>query len=201
MSNLLNDLQSKHPTDKFNLGYVDTFYQNHFESRQTTTQTVLEVGIYGGDSILLWHDYFPNAKVYGLDIEPRPNRIEFHNPSERLVLMDQVDAYSPQTIETLKQMEPSGFDIVIDDGPHTLDSMIFYVMNYLPLVKKGGIFVLEDIIDLSWTPILCQLADLTLQNFAPHSKRFKYDMRGKQKTQFLYKHWMKGLDVLVVEVM
>lgn len=200
MSNIINDLQSKHPTDKFNLGYVDTFYQKHFESRKETTESILEIGIYGGDSILLWHDYFTNAKVYGLDIERRPDRIEFQNPSQRLVLLDQVDAYSKQTVDALKRMEPNGFDIVIDDGPHTFESMVFYVMNYLPLVKKGGVFVLEDIIDPNWTPILRDLADVILQLLAPESHRFKYDMRGLQKTQFLYNHWMKGLDVLVIEV-
>lgn len=200
-SNRLNDLATSRPTDKFNLGYVDEFYQKHFEQRQETTKSVLEIGIYGGESILLWQDYFYNAKIYGTDIEKRPKRVEFENPSDRLVLLDEVDAYNKSFVESLRKMQPEGFDIIIDDGPHTLDSMVFYVMNYLPLVKKGGVFVLEDIIDLNWTPILRGLADETLKQFAPKSKRFVYDMRGKQKTQFLYNHWMKGLDVIVIEVL
>lgn len=200
-SNRLNDFATIRPTDKFNLGYVDEFYQKHFENRQHTTKTVLEIGIYGGESILLWHDYFHNAKVYALDIEPRPNKPEFQQPDNRLVVIDRADAYNTNMINSLRAMEPEGYDIVIDDGPHTFESMVFYVMNYLPLVKKGGIFVLEDIIDPNWTPILRSLIDETLKNFAPNSKRFAYDMRGKQKTQFLYDHWMKGLDILVVEVL
>lgn len=199
-SNKLNDFAVSRPTDKFNLGYVDEFYQRHFESRQKSVKSVLEIGIYGGESILLWQDYFYNAKIYGLDIEKRPNKVEFETANDRLVLLDQIDAYNKSTIRSLLAMEPSGFDIVIDDGPHTLESMVFYIMNYLPLVKRGGVFVLEDIIDLNWTPILRGLVDETLKQFAPKSKKFIYDMRGKQKTQFLYNHWMKGLDVIVVEV-
>lgn len=200
-SNLLNDFATVRPTDKFNLGYVDEFYQKHFGDRQEKTKSVLEIGIYGGESILLWHDYFYNAKVVGLDINPKPNRIEFNQPNDRLFLLDQVDAYDKRTINALRGMQPEGFDIVIDDGPHTLESMIFFITNYLPLVKKGGIFVLEDIVNLSWTPILRGIVDETLKNFAPQSKRFIYDMRGKQKTEFLYDLWMRGLDVLVVEVL
>jgi hypothetical protein len=46
------------------------------------------------------------------------------------------------------------FDILIDDGPHTLDSMIFFVKHYLPLLNETGILVVEDIPDIKWINIL-----------------------------------------------
>ena len=37
--------------------------------KKFTAKNVLEVGIASGESIKLWHDFFPNAKIYGLDIK------------------------------------------------------------------------------------------------------------------------------------
>ena len=34
---------------------------------------------------------------------------------------------------------------LIDDGPHTLQSMKDFIKLYLPLIKDNGIFVIEDI--------------------------------------------------------
>lgn len=198
--NLL-DLQQVRTTDKFALGYVDTFYEKHFANKRLTAKSVLEIGIYEGESILLWHDYFTNAKIYGLDISKSPNRKEFTAIDERLILLDNTDAYTSETVNKIKQMEPYGLDIVIDDGPHTLSSMMFFIRNYLPLVKKGGIFVLEDVIDPSTTQKLQDLIVATLNTFAKDSNVYVYDMRGKQKTQGLLNQWSRGLDVFVVEVL
>jgi len=32
-------------------------------------QHILEVGVATGQSIKMWHEYFPNAQIYGMDIE------------------------------------------------------------------------------------------------------------------------------------
>jgi hypothetical protein len=42
----------------------------------------------------------------------------------------------------------------LDDGPHTLESMIFFINHYLPLLKDDGILIIEDIPDINWTQIL-----------------------------------------------
>jgi len=43
---------------------------------------------------------------------------------------------------------------MIDDGPHTLESMIFFIKNYLPLLRKDGVLIIEDIPDMEWTNVL-----------------------------------------------
>ena len=55
-------------TDKYDLGYVDEFYNKFFEPRRYSVQSLLEVGIAYGGSLLLWRDYFPNATIMGIDI-------------------------------------------------------------------------------------------------------------------------------------
>ena len=36
-------------------------------------------------------------------------------------------------------------DIVIDDGPHTLETQIAFINLYLPKLNPGGMLVIEDI--------------------------------------------------------
>lgn len=46
------------------------------------------------------------------------------------------------------------FDIMIDDGPHTLESMIYFITMYSPLMKEDGILVVEDVQQIAWIDIL-----------------------------------------------
>jgi hypothetical protein len=93
-------------------------------------------------------------------------------------------------VNTMRDLEPDGYDIFIDDGPHTFDTMKFAIEHYLPLVKSGGVFVIEDIVDRSWTPELCKMIDGDVK---------VYDMRNKQRHNFWLDIWKNGLDVIVVK--
>ena len=44
--------------------------------------------------------------------------------------------------------------MVLDDGPHTLDSMLKCIDIYLPRLAKGGILMIEDIPKMKWIPLL-----------------------------------------------
>ena len=46
------------------------------------------------------------------------------------------------------------YDIIIDDGPHTIETLQKCIEYYLPKLKEGGVMVLEDVQDTSWFPIL-----------------------------------------------
>jgi hypothetical protein len=46
------------------------------------------------------------------------------------------------------------FDIIIDDGPHTLESMVLCIDLYLPKLNKGGVLVIEDVQSMDWIPVL-----------------------------------------------
>ena len=68
---------------------------------------VLEIGIYRGASLQMWRDYFPNAEIFGLDIE------EVHVPGPRIQTIrgDQSDA------DSLAEVGRHGpFDLIVDDG-------------------------------------------------------------------------------------
>jgi hypothetical protein len=42
------------------------------------------------------------------------------------------------------------FDAIVDDGPHTLESMKVCVSSYSKLLSSTGILVVEDVQDIRW---------------------------------------------------
>jgi hypothetical protein len=71
----LIDLVDNSRTDKNTVHSYLNLYQEIFDKKRTTAKNVLEIGIgvptpdiTDGGSIKLWHDFFTNATVYGLDI-------------------------------------------------------------------------------------------------------------------------------------
>jgi SAM-dependent methyltransferase len=182
----INEYKDIHNTDKFTLGYVDEFYDPLFTPIRDDVKNVLEIGIQNGLSIKLWRDFFPNAQIYGADIE----RLVDLSGEERITTY-YCDAYTKAMSNSL---EDNKFDIIIDDGPHTYDSMVFFLQNYLPKVKPGGYLVLEDIVDCNWTPKLLEIIDKDLADDV-----VVYEMKGKQQTDELLARWSNGLDVIVVK--
>jgi hypothetical protein len=160
MSQLI-DLVDNTKTDKNTCHSYIPVYQKLFELKKNNTNNILEIGIgepmqnkENGGSIKLWHDYFPNSTIFGLDIHDISNINEEIIDKERIKLYTSVDAYDTTFIENTFIKNNIQFDILIDDGPHTLDSMVFFVKHYLPLLKDDGILVIEDIPDMNWTQIL-----------------------------------------------
>jgi cephalosporin hydroxylase len=182
----LNEYKNIHNADKFRLGYVDTFYDKLFSPIRNEVKNVLEIGIQYGPSILLWRDFFSEANILCVDIE----KLVDLRGQERITPY-YCNAYTKFFTNSL---EDDKFDIIIDDGPHTYESMVFFLQNYLTKVKSGGYLVLEDIIDCSWTPKLLELIN------KDHAENITvYDMKAKQQTDELLAKWSNGLDVIVVK--
>ena len=185
----LNNYALINKTGKFDLGYIDLFYDELCIPRQYSTTNVLEIGVYKGDSVKLWRDFFINATVYGIDILD----LSFLRQEERIIPIDYTNAYILSTLDLLKNLEPNGFDIIIDDGPHTFESMVFFLSYYQYLLKPKGLLILEDIINTEWTmPLANQLSSIS-------GSIFILDATSKIKSEELKVQWKKGLDVIIFE--
>ncbi len=171
-------------TDKFDLGYITDVYADILNPLKYSAKRVFEIGIYKAHSLELWRNFFVNAEVVGVDINP-PRR-DFDRTRIQTL---RANAYTPQFVSTLA----SPIDVIIDDGPHTYESMVSFLTLYPALLSKDGVLVLEDIIDISWTPRLLQLIDT--DKFTANV----IHMAGRQKTPHLLGLWRNGLDVIVVQ--
>ena len=159
----LIDLVDNTRTDKNTCHSYLPVYQKLFEPKKYDNNNILEIGIgvpkqnkENGGSIELWHDYFENSIIYSLDIIPVSDVNDRIINKERIKLYTSIDAYDTTFIENTFIKNNIKFDILIDDGPHTLDSMIFFVKHYLPLLKDDGILVIEDIPNINWIKILTE---------------------------------------------
>jgi hypothetical protein len=120
---------------------------------QTTATNVLEVGIgdFGaknGGSLKLWRDYFTNAKIYGLDIIGRERVLDELLNDPRIVLYTNTNAYDAGFVD--RTFKDHRFDFMLDDGPHTLESMLKFIELYSGLLTDDGILIIEDVQSMDW---------------------------------------------------
>ena len=94
-----------------------------------------------GASLRGWRDYFPQAQVYGADID---ERILF---SEERISTYYVDQMSSEAIDVLWQAVPTqSFDIMIDDGLHIFEANASFMEGSFHKVGQNGLYIIEDII-------------------------------------------------------
>lgn len=156
---MLCELIDNSRTDKNTThSYID-LYQTLLVGKKETAVNVLEIGIGdnprhptvdNGGSIKLWHDFFPNATVYALDIK-KPEEVwdEIKNV-ERIILHIDADAYDEIKFKTDFLDKNIKFDFMLDDGPHTLESMIQFINLYSQVMTDDGILIVEDVQSWDW---------------------------------------------------
>lgn len=181
----LNEYASN-DTAKFDVGYIDGFYDKLFASKQDDYVDILEIGVHEGNSLKLWRDYFINGIVYGIDILD----LSFLNDEDRIVPIGFANAYTSETIKRLRTTSLYGFDIIIDDGPHDIKSMVYFLVHYQNLLKPGGILVLEDIIDIRYISNLTDCLDetkgtITVLNMYDKIKNDTYKNLCKEKLEVI----------------
>jgi len=106
-------------------------------------KSVLEIGVQRGGSLLLWQEMCPGAKVVGIDIENQIHEKVLSRLDSDGVTTFWGDGYSPEIVAKVKAC--GEFSLIIDDGPHTFKSQKKFIEQYLPLLAKGGVAVIEDI--------------------------------------------------------
>jgi cephalosporin hydroxylase len=143
-------------TDKNTRHTYGPVYDELFKDFRDKEISLLEIGIWQGGSAALWNEFFKKGNFVFLDVE---NIVTEYNksflPHEKNTFIFG-DAYGAHAIESIKDKR---FDILIDDGPHFLDTYITFIENYLPLLKEDGILVIEDLLytfDESQLPILLE---------------------------------------------
>lgn len=126
--------------------YIQGYYSEEFKNPKRV-KNFLELGIMHGGSIMLWHDWFTNARIEGVDVADDSlyyydkNRGDEEYPRFYPLIMD---AYQQATVDLF---EDDFFDYIVDDGPHSVDSQCYAIEHYLCKVKPGGKLIIEDVQD------------------------------------------------------
>jgi len=107
-----------------------------------------EIGVAGGNSALLWHMYFkhPETVVHMFDRDQKfltSAQELVANPTMKFSLMDV--GVNGDVARGLKESNAGLYDVIIDDSSHEHGHQIRIVKEAFPLLKQGGILIIEDI--------------------------------------------------------
>lgn len=95
-----------------------------------------------GASLYGWSLFFPRAHIYGADID---KRILFNDQNIKTYYCDQCDAKSIQDLFLHDDLKNITFDIIVEDGLHEFDANLNFLLNSIHKLKKGGIYITEDL--------------------------------------------------------
>jgi hypothetical protein len=140
----LRMLASIYMSDKWNFHWYAQHYEEVFRRDRHKRINILEIGVggyddpkMGGGSLRMWRTYFPHGHVYGIDIYDKSP----HN--QRRIRTFQGSQVDPIFLDKVAS-EVSRLDIVVDDGSHVCEHIIFTFQRLFPLLAEGGLYVVED---------------------------------------------------------
>jgi hypothetical protein len=178
---MLAELIDNSRTDKNTThSYID-LYQKLLVGKKETAVNVLEIGIgdnpshptvTNGGSIQLWHDFFTNATVHALDIKVPSEVWDNIKNNDRIILYLGTDCYDENFFKEKILDKNIKFDFMLDDGPHTLESMIQFIKLYSQVMAEDGILIVEDVQSIGW---LEQLKEATPEHLKEYVET--YDLR------------------------
>ena len=137
-------------TDKANGHNYTSTYARFLKEMRADPINFVEIGVWHGGSMAMWCKYLPKAKFLFYDIanqvKPKADQHIDWNRSHLHI----ASAYTPEAVQYAKEYFKNGIDFLLDDGPHTLDSMIDCVKLYAPLMNQGGVLMIEDVQSKDW---------------------------------------------------
>ena len=145
---------------KIKHSYSPEYYKYLSPYRETFTN-ILEIGIGNdklmkpicgkdyilGASLKSWEEFFPNAKIYGLDIL---RDVLFSENRVSCFYTDQSNENElNKTIDEIRNVINDSnllFDLIIDDGSHIVDHMLLTFKTLSKYLKVDGLYIIEDIL-------------------------------------------------------
>jgi hypothetical protein len=152
----LTRLAAKYRSDKgvtvFPFHAYSIHYSKLFERLRNKPINILEIGLARRTdrgalgitcpSLNMWLDYFPAARVYGLDVD---DFSLVRMPRTTIFRADQGNA--DDLLKVVSQCPR--FDIIIDDGSHASYHQQLTLKTLFPHLSSGGYYVIEDLL---WQP-------------------------------------------------
>lgn len=144
-----------HRTDKHSCGYHLIYGQIFFHLGIESTLNILEIGIGTNNNELISHmgenetpgaslrafrDLAKNSMIYGADID---HEILFEEERIKTTVVDQL---IPHTFKEMsRHFGNIQYDLIIDDGLHSVSANLHTLLFGLSVLKKDGWIMIEDI--------------------------------------------------------
>ena len=172
---MLKNLIDNKLTDKNTFHSYLELYELLLRHKKSTATNVLEIiGSSDVGSIKLWHDYFPAATVHAVyPFKKDLNDMNDIKDNEKIKIYNSVDPYELNYF--FKNFSDYKFDMVLDDGDHSLNSMISFITLYTKVLKDDGILIIEDIQSWDHVEFLKKVVPDELKPYA-----FAFDLRANK---------------------
>ena len=152
----LTELNELYKSDKGITHNYLNYYEKLFSENRHKKLNILEIGVLFGNSLKLWNDFFTKSTIYGVENFSQDNGHDYYsykpvNPNdvindlkkyERVNLLV-FDCEDVNEIE--KKLTGLEFDIIIDDGSHSVSQQKLNYTNYSKFLKDDGIYICEDV--------------------------------------------------------
>lgn len=145
----LEECLNYHESDKSKKHGYHQLYESYFSQRKNDYIHLLEVGIFNGNSIQAWLDYFPNAIIYGIDIFERIRPEDISILKHPRVKWIEADSTSETVLDKIfSEWGMPSFDFIIDDGLHTPEGNMKTFSNLIYTLDSMGTYFIEDVFRL-----------------------------------------------------
>ena len=148
-------LFEKHLSDKCPLishSYSKGYYELLNDHRESF-KSILEIGIGSyelmspiagkdykpGASLRAWREFFPNADIYGFDIN---SNVLFSEDRIKCFYADQ--SRKESLVDAVKRAGCK-FDLIIDDGSHMIEDQTLTFHTLAEYVNPNGYYIIEDV--------------------------------------------------------
>lgn len=121
-------------------GSVHTYipiYEYLLKPYRDSAQKVLEIGVAQGYSLRMWNEYFNDkCTIKGIDIQ------------KAKLCCDNLDVTYGDSQNAQLWNSWDNFDVIIDDGDHSLYGQVKTAEVWLPKLKRSGIYIIEDVVSI-----------------------------------------------------
>ena len=174
-------------------GYSE-FYQKKLSKFKNSSINILEIGSYSGASAASFAKFFPNSKIYCLDVNI--SNFKYKSKQIKVIGLDVSKKNSQNKFLKLINRENNEpyFDIIIDDGSHILSDILNTFKSYFQLLKPGGYFIIEDYMHPNYFNHLKDIDHILIDKFIEFIYKkdfFTSKIFSKDEQKYLFKNIKK----------
>lgn len=175
---MIKELFNKYGCDKSKKHHYDLYYQSLLDLYEDQEINLLEIGVFKADSTLAFRDALPTASLYGVDLF---ERVSIDECRSKFAANDPVQFASCNSMNltsvnnAIKEFGGIEFDLIIDDGAHFPEANKKTLENFIPHLKVGGTYVIEDV----WPIDKMTMAEMRhpwIQKYPDRYNQFQQDM-------------------------